>query len=131
MERRRLLVIGSQCDQFNKLSFLPELAERLHALLTHPGPGGCAGVPLDGRPAGLLIDPTVELAKAAMQRAIADAGKDDATLFLAYIGHGQFQRPDELGGDFFLMPTDAQAYAAQSDPLRVFYRRSDLRARAH
>ena len=43
-----------------------------------------------------------------MQRAIADAGKDDATLFLAYIGHGQFQRLTGSSGDFFLMPTNAR-----------------------
>ena len=65
MPQRRLLVIGSQCDILNKLKFLPEVAERLHALLIDPGPGGCEGGPLEGCPPGLLLDPTVEAAKKA------------------------------------------------------------------
>ena len=70
MPQRRLLVIGSQCDNLNPLNFLPEVAERLHALLIHPGPGECVGVPLDGRTPGLLLDPTVAEARAAMEGAI-------------------------------------------------------------
>ena len=118
MDRRRVLVIGSQCDQLNKLSFLPGLAESLRKVLMHPGPGECVGVPLDGRDAGLLIDPTVEVAKAVMQRAIADAGRDGATLLLAYIGHGQFQDPNLQSGDFFLMPKDATKQPTLSTAIR-------------
>ena len=102
----RLLVIGSQCDILNELKFLPEVAERLHALLIHPGPGECVGVPLNGRPPGLLLDPTVVEARAAMEGAFLDAARDGATLILAYIGHGEF--PHERSGSFFLMPTDAE-----------------------
>jgi len=105
MPQRRLLVIGSQCDILNKLDFLPEVAERLHALLRHPSPGGCEGVPLEGCPPGLLLDPTVEAAKKAIKTAIKEAAEAGATLILAYIGHGEF--PDEMSGDFYLMPKDA------------------------
>jgi hypothetical protein len=107
MSQRRALVIGSQCDKpdYSRLTFLPEVAERLHALLIHPGPGECEGVPLDGRTPGLLLDPTVAEARAAMEGAIEDASRDGATLILAYIGHGEF--PHERSGKFFLMPTDA------------------------
>ena len=105
MPQRRLLVIGSQCDILNRLDFLPEVAERLHALLRHPGPGGCEGVPLEGCPPGLLLDPTVEAAKKAIKTAIKEAAEAGATLILAYIGHGEF--PDEMSGDFYLMPKDA------------------------
>ena len=105
MAQRRLLVIGSQCHRLNRLDFLPEVAERLHALLIHPGPGECVGVPLDGRPPGLLLDPTVAEAKAAIKLAIEDAARESATFILAYIGHGEF--PDERSGDFYLMPTNA------------------------
>ena len=118
MDLRRVLVIGSQCDQLNKLLFLPDLAESLRKVLMHPGPGEYAGVPLDSGPAGLLIDPTVEVAKAVMQRAIADAGRDGATLLLAYIGHGQFQDPNLQSGDFFLMPKDATKQPTLSTAIR-------------
>jgi hypothetical protein len=33
MAERHLLIIGSQCDKLNRLSFLPEIAIRLHKLL--------------------------------------------------------------------------------------------------
>ena len=107
MPQRRLLVIGSQCDILNELKFLPEVAERLHALLIHPGPGECVGIPLEGRPPGLLLDPKVAEARAAIEGAIEDAGRDGAILILAYIGHGEF--PHERSGNFFLMPTNAEA----------------------
>ena len=105
MHQRHLLVIGSQCDILNRLAFLPEVAERLHALLRHPGPGGCEGVPLEGCPPGLLRNPTVEAAKKAIKTAIKEAAEAGATLILAYIGHGEF--PDEMSGDFYLMPKGA------------------------
>ncbi len=105
MAQRRLLVIGSQCHRLNRLDFLPEVAERLHVLLIHPGPGECVGVPLDGRTPGLLLDPTVAEAKAAIKLAFEDAARESATFILAYIGHGEF--PDERSGDFYLMPTNA------------------------
>jgi tetratricopeptide (TPR) repeat protein len=104
MNGRRVLVIGSQCDKLNTLSFLPEVAVRLHALLTSPGPGECLGA-MVGNPTGLLVDATVSETKAAIRTAIESASKAQETLILAYIGHGDF--PDERSGDFYLMPKDA------------------------
>ncbi len=108
MTERRLLVIGSQSRRLNHLSFLPEVAVRLHALLREPGPGGCIGVSLGGHPPGLLLDPTVKEAKDAIRVAIHDAAQAAATLILVYIGHGEF--PDEMTRDFYLMPTDADEF---------------------
>ena len=105
MAQRRLLVIGSQCHRLNRLDFLPEVAERLHVLLIHPGPGECVGVPLDGRrPACSLTrqSPRPRLLSSWPSRTRPERG---ATLILAYIGHGEF--PDERSGDFYLMPTNA------------------------
>ncbi len=93
--------IGSQCRRLGQLSFLPEVAVRLHALMTAPGPGECLGAEV-GDPPGLLLDPTVAEAKAAMIAAYEAVARDGETLILAYIGHGELFR-----GDFFLMPTDA------------------------
>jgi hypothetical protein len=111
MHPRRLLVIGSQCDSLNRLDFLPEVAVRLHALLSHSGPGGCEGVALEGRPPGLLLDPTVAAAKKAIKAAVQEAAGAGATLVLAYVGHGEF--PDEMLGDFYLMPKDAAGATAE------------------
>ena len=101
MSERRVLVIGSQCERLNELSFLPEVAVRLHQLLTDPGPGECR--PADtGDPPGLLLGPSVARAKAAIIEAYDAAAREGGMLILAYIGHGEY-----VLGDFFLMPTDA------------------------
>jgi len=105
MASRRILIIGTQCLRLNTLSFLPEVAVRLHEVMTQPGPGECVGVPLENRPSGLLLNPTVAEAKTAIKVAIEDAACAGETLILSYIGHGEF--PDERSGDFYLMPTDA------------------------
>ena len=101
MSGRRVLIIGSQCRRLNRLSFLPEVAVRLHALMTAPGPGECLGADV-GDPPGLLLDPIVLDAKAAIKAAYDQAARDGDTLILAYIGHGVYAK-----GDFFLMPNDA------------------------
>src|SRR5262249_49331956 len=105
MAQRRLLVIGSQCHALNRLDFLPEVAERLHAQLIDPRRGDCLGVALEGRPPGLLLEPTVGQTKAAIRGAVEEAASAEAPLILAYVGHGEFL--DGRSGDFYLMPTDA------------------------
>ena len=63
---RRILVIGSQCASLPPpLSFLPQAAVDLHAVMTDPEVGGCT----DATPRGLLIDPTVAEATAAINAA--------------------------------------------------------------
>ncbi len=58
MGERRVLIIGSQCQQLPPLSFLPEVAHELYAVLTTSDLGGC-GSALPGQN-GLLINPPVE-----------------------------------------------------------------------
>jgi hypothetical protein len=101
MSGRRVLVIGSQCERLGHVSFLPEVAVHLHALMTDPGPGECLGAEV-GDPPGLLLDPTVAEARAAIKAAYDAAARNGETLILAYIGHGVCSL-----GDFFLMPTNA------------------------
>ncbi len=94
---RRILVIGSQCASLPPLSFLPQAAVDLHAVMTDPEVGGCT----DAAPRGLLIDPTVAEARAAIKEAFRAAAAEEATLLLALIGHGTY-----AGRDFYLLPHD-------------------------
>ena len=79
------------------LSFLPQAAVDLHAVMTDPEVGGCT----DAAPRGLLIDPTVAEARAAIKEAFRAAAAEEATLLLALIGHGTY-----AGRDFYLLPHD-------------------------
>src|SRR5208337_1678798 len=94
---RRILVIGSQCASLPPLSFLPQAAVDLHAVMTDPEVGGCT----DAAPRGLLIDPTVAEARAAIKAAFRAAAAEEATLLLALIGHGI-----HAVRDFYLLPLD-------------------------
>ncbi|WZO98949.1 tetratricopeptide repeat protein [Isosphaeraceae bacterium EP7] len=106
MPGRRILIIGSQCNKYNsKLSFLPDLAQRLYDLMADPGPGEFVATPGENCRSQLLLDPSVREAKDAIKAALDEVGKSDETLILAYIGHGEFS--EDSGGDFYLMPTDA------------------------
>ena len=113
MSGRRVLVIGSQCKKLDPLSFLPEVAVRFQTLMTDPGPGECLGAEV-GDPPGLLLDPTVAEAKAAIKAAYDAAARGGETLILAYIGHGEF-----VLGDFFLMPTDAASPPNPDDAIHL------------
>ena len=100
MGQRRILVIGSQCGALGHLAFLPGAAHALHAVMTDPERGACiSALPGDG----LLIDPSVQEAKDAIKAAYRSAAKDEATLFIAYVGHGE-----RAGDDFYLLPRDAE-----------------------
>jgi hypothetical protein len=101
MGQRRILVIGSQCRALGRLSFLPQAAQDLYEVMTDSNLGGCVSA-LGGR-AGLLIDPSVKDAKDAIKTAYRSAAQDEATLFIAYIGHGE-----RAGEDFYLLPDDAE-----------------------
>ncbi|WP_165071406.1 tetratricopeptide repeat protein [Paludisphaera rhizosphaerae] len=98
MAGRRVLIIGSQNEALGRLSFLPRVAERLHALMT-TGPGDCVGVELKDRPAGLLIDPTVDVMKDAIRAAVQQTAAAGDSLVVGYVGHGVFSN-----GRFYLMP---------------------------
>jgi hypothetical protein len=100
MSQRRILVIGSQCEALQPLKFLPQAAQDLYAVMTDPERGACVSA-LEGE--GLLIDPAVRDAKDAIRAAYRRAAKDGATLFIAYIGHGEHVRTRH-----YLLPRDAQ-----------------------
>ncbi len=100
MGERRILVIGSQCEALGRLPFLPQAAQDLYAVMTDPERGACVSA-LAGN--SLLIDPTVKDAKDAIKSVYQRAAEDEATLFIAYIGHGE-----TAGGDFYLLPRDAE-----------------------
>jgi len=89
------------------LPFLPQAAQDLYAVMTDPERGGCVSA-LEGD--GLLINPTVTDAKDAIKWAYRRASKDEATLFITYIGHGE-----RAGEDFYLLPQDAVYPPAGSD----------------
>src|SRR4051794_16333070 len=99
---RRILVIGSQCEALgdpDRLEFLPRGAQDLYAVMIDPDFGQC----LPARPeGGLLIDPTVAEARDAIVDSFRWASEQQATLILAYIGHGEYARER-----FYLLPRDA------------------------
>lgn len=102
MGERRVPVMGSQCAALpnSRLSFLPKAAEDLYAVMTHPERGRC--VPALATGASLLCDPSVEQVDAAVESAVVRASADAATLFVAWVGHGEFAEDD-----FYLLPCDA------------------------
>jgi hypothetical protein len=96
---RRVLVIGSQCDRLDRLSFLPKAAEDLYTVMTDPELGGCVPALSEG---GLVLDPTVSEAEDKIEAAYKRASDDGTILLFAYVGHGE-----HVGSDFYLMPRDA------------------------
>jgi hypothetical protein len=107
MSERRMLVIGSQCKALGNLAFLPQAARDLYAVMTDPERGACASAIQGG---GLLIDPTVNETKAAIKSAYLRAAKDETTLFIAYIDHGEKSKNSE---DYYLLPLDAEKKTAR------------------
>ena len=133
MNPRYALVLASQCHQLPFLPGLDDLARQLHALLGDPRCGDCQpidndsgpgerderderGEPVDRLrpPPGLLLDPTVAAGKAAIAKALAVCENQQATLLLAWLGHG-LQADDHAGGKFYLLPTDADPGRPSSD----------------
>src|SRR5215471_5594721 len=100
MSQRRILVIGSQCEALQHLDFLPQAAQDLYAVMTDRERGACVSA-IAGE--GLLIDPAVRDVKDAIRTAYQRAAKDAATLFIAYVGHGEHIDPN-----YYLLPRDAQ-----------------------
>jgi hypothetical protein len=106
MSGRQILAIGSQCAAIQPpLSFLPKLAEDLFRVMTDPAIGGCSP-----QSSQWLVDPTGDDAKEAIRRAFADASRNEATLVLAFIGHGQ-----SIGNDFYIQLRDSPAEQVHDD----------------
>lgn len=92
------MVIGSQCGGLPNLplSFLPDAAKDLYAVLVDPERGGC-----DPDASRLVLDPELSAMAAAMSVAVAAADAAEATLLLAFIGHGV-----AVDNDLYLLPTN-------------------------
>ncbi len=89
---RRSLVVASQCDSLNLLSFLPDVGHDVSKALLDPGIGGCVPALADGR--GVLVDPTMTELDDALVEAFERASEDEATLFLSLVGHGEYADDD-------------------------------------
>ncbi|WP_409492464.1 FHA domain-containing protein [Amycolatopsis sp. cmx-11-12] len=99
MGERRSLVVASQCDSLNLLSFLPDAGRQVSTALLDPGIGGCVPALEDGR--GLLVDPTMVELDDALVEAFERASEDEATLFLSLVGHGEY-----ADDDFYFLTKD-------------------------
>ncbi|MCU1687919.1 MAG: phosphopeptide-binding protein [Amycolatopsis sp.] len=86
------MVIASQCESLNLLSFLPEAAKDVADALLDEGVGGCVPALADGR--HLLVDPTMVQLDDAVTEAFERASEDEATLFIALVGHGDYAEED-------------------------------------
>jgi hypothetical protein len=130
--RRLVLVVGSQCEALDQLSFLPDgagphdlgslpppkrLVGDLHHLLVE-GPGGCRPVHVRGESQpGLLLNPTHEVAEAALVAAIAQAHEQEAVLVLCFVGHGsRFQSDPAAPAQHLLHVWDTVADPKDSEP---------------
>ncbi|UUV33429.1 FHA domain-containing protein [Amycolatopsis roodepoortensis] len=96
---RRSLVVASQCDSLNLLSFLPDAGHQVSTALLDPEIGGCVPALGDGR--GLLVDPTMVELDDALVEAFERASDDEATLFLSLVGHGEY-----ADDDFYFLTKD-------------------------
>ncbi|MBE1578222.1 FHA domain-containing protein [Amycolatopsis roodepoortensis] len=96
---RRSLVVASQCDSLNLLSFLPDAGHQVSTALLDPAIGGCVPALGDGR--GLLVDPTMVELDDALVEAFERASDDEATLFLSLVGHGEY-----ADDDFYFLTKD-------------------------
>jgi tetratricopeptide (TPR) repeat protein len=97
---RRALVIASQCEGLNLLSFLPDAAGDVASALLDPAVGQCVPA-LPERP--LLVDPTIDQLDDAITEAFARASEDEATLFIALVGHGEY-----TDDDFYFLTKDTK-----------------------
>src|ERR1700751_2154176 len=100
--QRRVLVVGSQCRAMPRLSFLPDLATDLYAVLTDHRLGACEPALASG---GLLHDPDRGQVLDALEQAFARANRDSAMLLVALLGHGI-----ALDEDFYYLSIDATGH---------------------
>ena len=101
MGERRALLIGVQNDRFGRLDFVPEVIRDLHAVVLDRRYGACRPALPDGRE--LLTGPAATRAAVvtALDEAMASAGREQATLFVYFLGHGHKE-----GEDFYLVAAD-------------------------
>src|SRR5512142_1861864 len=97
---RLALVIGSECDALGELGFVQDRAQELLDTLAELGEWEA----VDGGPDPLL-DPTAAALDEVVATAFAEASRREATLLLAFIGHGQA----DGGEDYYLLAKDSPA----------------------
>lgn len=105
MGARLALIVGSQCDRMPVLSFVDELATKLHNRLA------AAGWQPAGDRAGPLLKPDTAALKAAVKEAFTVANDAAATLLIAFIGHGVAMGE----ADFYLLARDSPAAQPDSE----------------
>ena len=121
MAGRVALVIGSQCGVRQRLSFLPEVAQELYAQLIDPQRGACEpAIDVAGN-GGLLIDPAMEDMSCHIRQAVARARAEEATLVLAFVGHGAY-----ADDDFYLLPFDFNGELHSDTAYHVTHRLAEL-----
>ncbi|MEV0297452.1 tetratricopeptide repeat protein [Nocardia sp. NPDC050710] len=96
MADRLALVIGCECDHFQRLGFTSELAGSLSAALSTAG----RWLPVEDGP---VLDPTIGELKRDVKAAFRRADEAGATLLIAFIGHGFTMNED----DFYLLASDS------------------------
>ncbi|WP_051023051.1 tetratricopeptide repeat protein [Nocardia pneumoniae] len=106
MAERLALVVGTECERLPHLGFPADLAGRLHTALTADG----HWLPVDG--AGPLLNPTAAQLKSTVKAAFRSAGKANATLLLAFVGHGL-----TVDDDFYLLAHDSPGVPTEEEPL--------------
>ena len=105
MAGRLALVIGSQCNTLQPLSFVEELAGPLATALAE------AGWEPTGADKGLLLNPDVGPLKTAVKSAFSVADDATATLLVAFVGHGVADAEQDL----YLLARDSPATNPDSD----------------
>ena len=109
MGERRALIIASQCEARHHLGFLPEVAAELRDVVMDARLGCCVPAVSDwDEPRvsrGLVTDPTVDQTERLLEVAFRAASDEEATLFIAYLGHAV-----ERDGELFLQTFDAAEY---------------------
>src|SRR5450755_791186 len=101
MGERRALLIGVQNDRFGRLDFVPEVVRDLHAVVLDPRYGACRPALPDGRELLTGKAATRATVMTALDEAMASAGREQATLFVYFLGHGHKE-----GEDFYLVAAD-------------------------
>ncbi|MFD6159729.1 tetratricopeptide repeat protein [Nocardia sp. NPDC060256] len=100
MGGRLALVVGSECAALGELGFTGELATGLYGSLTEVG-GWRSAIDDDGP----VLNPTAAQLVTAVDVAFEAAGQRQATLLLAFIGHGVATSAE----DFYLLGHDSPA----------------------
>jgi hypothetical protein len=119
MGERRALVIASQCESLNLLSFLPEAAKEVADALLDEQVGGCVPALADGR--RMLVDPTMLQLDDAVTEAFERASADEATLVIALVGHG-----DYAADDFYFLTRDTTGPANSRNAFTLAQRIKEL-----